>query len=180
MNFVIYYGSTRKQNMKKVLSALTDALNKKGHTYLVFDSPVSFCNSCRVCEKTGHCCIKDDFPEETIRNSDGVIILSPIFFFSFSAKAKAFLDRLFSINLDGKIVTAITLSGSAVTSIYCGFDIIKEILLRTSYYCGSKVVQPINFVTEDRELKEVDKSVIDYFVENLGGVTNEAEKGRKV
>ena len=80
------------------------------------------------------------------------MVLSPIYFFSFSSKAKAFLDRLYSTNLEGKILTAITLSGSETDSRYCGFDIVKDILKRTSEYCGSIYVEPINFVTHDKRL----------------------------
>lgn len=169
MNFVVYYGSTRKQNMKKVLDSLTNLLKERGHSYTVVEKTVSHCNNCGVCDNrpTRLCCIKDDFPSEAIKESDGIIILSPIFFFSFSAKSKAFLDRLYSVNLYRKILTAITLSGSETDSVYCGFDIIDEVLARTSEYCGCKYVPPINFVTKDRELENIDISLIKSFVENL-------------
>lgn len=154
--------------MKKVLNSLTSLLEEKGHTYSVVDTQISNCLNCGVCSNTTKpCCIKDGFPSEAIKESDGIIILSPIFFFSFSAKAKSFLDRLYSISLEDKILTAITLSGSDIDSVYCGFDLIEEILIRTSEYCGSRYVPPINFVTKDKELETIDSDLMKSFVENL-------------
>ena len=167
MNFIIYYGSTKKQNMKRILDILIRELEDRGHSYSVIDKPVSFCTNCGVCKTTKQCCVKDDFSHTNVNNSDGIILLSPIFFFSFSAKTKAFLDRLYSIKLEGKILTAITLSGSDTESLYCGFDIVNEILLRTSEYCGCIYVPPINFVTGDKKLKTIDESDIESFVKNL-------------
>lgn len=153
--------------MKKVLDSLTQSLTEKGHTYSVVDSNVSNCVNCGVCHTKEECCIKDGFPSEDLKDCDGIIVLSPIFFFSFSAKAKSFIDRLYSVSLEGKIFTAITLSGSDTDSLYCGFDIINEILLRTAEYCGCTYVTPINFVTGDEKLKSLDDSLIKSFVEDL-------------
>ena len=167
MNLVIYYGSTKAYNMKKVLDSLSSILDNRGHKYTVIRETVYNCINCGFCVKHGECCLSDKFPKESLKECDGIIILSPIFFFSFSAKAKAFLDRLYSVKLEDKIITSITLSGSDTSSIYCGFDLIEETLIRTSEYCGSKYVQPINFVTGDKELEVLDTSIIESFVRDL-------------
>lgn len=167
LKFVIYYGSTRKQNLKKIMDVLLTELNSRGHTYVVVDDSVAPCSNCGFCICNDHCCIKDSFPNKELKDCEGIIILSPIFFFSFSAKAKAFLDRLFSVNLEGKILTSITTSGSETEDMFCGFDIVDEIVYRTSEYCGCKYVKPINFVTEDKELKHIDESMIKSFVDSL-------------
>lgn len=168
MNFVIYYGSTLKKNMKKVLDVLEESLQSKGHTYTIFDHNVLGCTNCGGCKTHSKCIIKDSFPTDCLQKCDGIILMSPIFFFGFSSKTKSFLDRLYSVNLEGKVLTAITLSGSDTLSEHCGVDIIDEVLYRTHKYCGCLYVPPINFVTYDREIESIESHNIDLFVESIG------------
>jgi multimeric flavodoxin WrbA len=53
------------------------------------------CVACDVCKKTGNCPIDDDMPEilAKIRQADGMIIGSPVYFGSMSAQTKMFIDR---------------------------------------------------------------------------------------
>jgi multimeric flavodoxin WrbA len=53
------------------------------------------CQDCGGCDKTGKCIINDDMDEiyDAIRESDRIILASPIFFFSISAQAKIMIDR---------------------------------------------------------------------------------------
>ena len=167
MNFVIYYGSTKHKNMNLILDSLKKHLDNHGHTYTIHSEILTPCINCGNCIKTKKCVICDPFSKYSLKSCDGIIILSPIFFFSFSAKSKAFIDRLYSVDLEGKILTAITTSGSETNSVYCGFDLIEETLIRTSEYCGSKYVQPINFVTHDVKLDSIDEKIVENFVHSL-------------
>jgi multimeric flavodoxin WrbA len=53
------------------------------------------CQDCGGCQETGVCVWKDDMTLITsaIRESDRLILASPVFFFGLSAQAKAMIDR---------------------------------------------------------------------------------------
>lgn len=53
------------------------------------------CQNCGGCEKSGCCVIADDMKDiyTAIRESDRIILASPIFFFGLSAQAKIIIDR---------------------------------------------------------------------------------------
>lgn len=157
MNIVLFYGSERKQNLWVISKMLEKELIHRGHTVTLLNFRPTYCIGCRQCQEKGECVIKDSFTNFFPSKCDRIIILSPIYFFGYSAKAKSFLDRLMSVNLEGKILTSITLSGSKEDSYACGFDIIKDILNRISLYCGSTYVEPINFVTKDKKLNITNK-----------------------
>lgn len=76
------------------------------------------CDHCLSCSKTSECHIKDDmqdvYPKMT--NADGIIIGSPIYFWSVSAQAKLVMDRTYALRrpinrLEGKIGGAIAVAG---------------------------------------------------------------------
>jgi multimeric flavodoxin WrbA len=60
---------------------------------------INHCMGCDSCKKNDlHKCIFDDGLNEVIaevRNSDLLVIASPIYFFNFNSLTKAFIDRLF-------------------------------------------------------------------------------------
>jgi multimeric flavodoxin WrbA len=57
------------------------------------------CNSCDACRKTGVCTIKDDmqmlYPK--LAEADGLILASPIFWFTYSAQLKTCIDRWYAL-----------------------------------------------------------------------------------
>ena len=63
------------------------------------DYEISPCLEIYQCIKSGECAIKDDFPAilEKLEASDGIILGSPIFFYSVSAHTKIFMDRCQSL-----------------------------------------------------------------------------------
>lgn len=69
-----------------------------GHDVAKFDLnelDIRPCQDCGGCEGTGDCVWKDDMASigEAIRQSDRVIVASPIFFFGLSAQTKTMIDR---------------------------------------------------------------------------------------
>ena len=58
---------------------------------------ISPCDACNTCEKTGKCHIDDDmqaiYPK--LLETDGVIIGTPVYFWSATAQAKALIDRTY-------------------------------------------------------------------------------------
>ncbi|MFX0141614.1 MAG: flavodoxin family protein [Candidatus Hodarchaeota archaeon] len=53
------------------------------------------CTSCDACKEKSECTIQDDMPKiyESMKNCDGLIIGSPVYFGNMSAQCKALIDR---------------------------------------------------------------------------------------
>lgn len=56
---------------------------------------ISPCRHCDGCLKTGRCVVEDDMQwlHVDLREADGIVLASPIFFMSVTAQAKAMIDR---------------------------------------------------------------------------------------
>lgn len=75
------------------------------------------CDGCRGCFKTGKCHIQDDMQElyPKMIEADGIILGSPVYFWSVSAQAKLVIDRTYALRrptnrLTGKIGGAIAVA----------------------------------------------------------------------
>lgn len=184
MNIYSYNGGSLQRHMRgdDNLTFLWEIFSRQGHdkNYIMnYNShDVKPCVGCRCCTGDKECYLDENMFSYGIKSCDGIVVFSPIYFFSFSARAKAFIDRLYSYDLSGKMITAVTVSGSSTDDRYCGFDLIKEILKRTAEYCGAVYVEPINFVTGDKKIDYPVHEDIARFLNRLE-VSYEAEKGRK-
>ncbi|MHB1357522.1 MAG: flavodoxin family protein [Anaerolineae bacterium] len=60
------------------------------------------CQACETCKKSLHCRLNDDMQPlyEKLLASDAVVFGTPIYFWSMSAQMKAFVDRLYALDLD--------------------------------------------------------------------------------
>ncbi|MDO5826158.1 MAG: flavodoxin family protein [Methanosphaera sp.] len=60
------------------------------------DKNISFCTGCDGCKKIGKCVIEDDMQMLTdkVKDADGVIMSSPVYFGDMTGLAKTFIDRL--------------------------------------------------------------------------------------
>ncbi|MBR3213031.1 MAG: flavodoxin family protein [Methanosphaera sp.] len=60
------------------------------------DKNISFCVGCDSCKATNKCVINDDMQMLTdkVRDADGVIMSSPVYFGDMTGLAKTFIDRL--------------------------------------------------------------------------------------
>lgn len=176
MNIVVYNGSTMIDgNLDSVAEILLNILKGNNVTYL--KDELKGCANCRYCLEWGECYIKDSFPFKECVNADVIIILSPIFFFDFSSKTKAFIDRLYSVSLENKLLTGVITSGSSFY-LDSGIDIVDEIFYRITRYCGAYFINPLHIVTEDR-LIEIDENIIENFVELIEEQYNEIKKNRQ-
>jgi len=77
------------------------------------------CDGCETCHQTGECRIKDDMQKiyKKILTADGIILGSPVYFWSVSSQAKKFMDRTYALRypyhkLKNKVGGAITATGS--------------------------------------------------------------------
>ncbi len=103
MKIVCLLGSPRVDANSSILARrFCDTAQKLGgkvETFVLNDLQYRGCQSCMAC-KTGldHCVLEDDLTPvlEAVRESDVVVLASPVYFWDISAQAKGFLDRTFS------------------------------------------------------------------------------------
>jgi multimeric flavodoxin WrbA len=93
------YGSPRKGGNTSVLleRAVRGALDGGASVEEIFlrDLSISPCLELCACRKTGRCSIRDDFDllRDKLLSCDGLMLASPIFFYSVCAHTKIFMDR---------------------------------------------------------------------------------------
>ncbi|MGD9210932.1 MAG: flavodoxin family protein [Desulfobacteraceae bacterium] len=98
----IYGSPRRKGNTSRLLQKAVEGARSKGaHVTEVIlrDMKISPCLEIYGCKKDGHCVIQDDFQSiiKKILSSDGIMLASPIFFYTVSAHTKIFMDRCQSL-----------------------------------------------------------------------------------
>ncbi len=100
---VAIYGSPRRDgNTATLLQAAVKGARGQGATVrevILRDHKISPCLEIYNCIKTGSCAIQDDFPPilADIEASNGIMLASPIFFYTVSAHTKIFMDRCQSL-----------------------------------------------------------------------------------
>jgi multimeric flavodoxin WrbA len=115
-------GSTRKEgNTEFLLDAALEEARAKGcftSKITLRDKVIAPCDGCMGCARTGECVIKDDMQEvyKEIREADGIIWASPVYYWSMSGLTKTALDRTFALNFPtlqqaGKIGGLILVAG---------------------------------------------------------------------
>jgi multimeric flavodoxin WrbA len=89
----------RKGNTSFLLNSFLEETKRLGadtHVVHVPDLTIRPCTGCSLCEKKGFCHFDDDMTNTVfplLRNSDAVIIASPIYFYNVPAEMKAMIDR---------------------------------------------------------------------------------------
>ncbi len=103
-NATIVLGSPNaKGNTARLLGAMLSAVDSKSISIKKIElsrlKRINHCTGCDSCKKNDmHTCVFDDGLNDVIaevRNSDLLVIASPIYFFNFNSLTKAFIDRLF-------------------------------------------------------------------------------------
>ena len=103
VKIIAIYGSPRRDGNSAALlkQAVAGARQQGAHVEEVFlrDYKISPCLEIYACIKAGECGIRDDFPEilAKLEASTGIMLASPIFFYSVSAHTKIFMDRCQSL-----------------------------------------------------------------------------------
>ena len=99
MKAIAITASPRKDGNTDILTRhALKALEEEGfETQLVrlCELKIEPCNACMVCEKEERCPIKDDlWPIYTrLKESDAIILASPVYFSAVTPEMKAFMDR---------------------------------------------------------------------------------------
>lgn len=103
VRIIAIYGSPRRDGNSSALlkQAVSGARQEGAEVEEVFlrDYKISPCLEIYNCIKTGECAIRDDFPEilAKLESSAGIMLASPIFFYTVSAHTKIFMDRCQSL-----------------------------------------------------------------------------------
>jgi multimeric flavodoxin WrbA len=98
----IYGSPRRKGNTAELLQRAVQGASDEGarvEEIVLRDLKMSPCLEIYGCMKTGRCAIKDDFQEvyDTLLASQGLMLASPIFFYTVSAHTKILMDRCQSL-----------------------------------------------------------------------------------
>ena len=122
MNIIGILGSVRKGGNTEIMldHALAEA-QKNGCSASKIplrDMTIAPCDGCMGCANTGECIIDDDMQDVygAIREADGIIWASPVYYWSMSGLTKIALDRTFALNFpelqqSGKIGGLILVAG---------------------------------------------------------------------
>jgi len=103
VKIIAIYGSPRRDGNSATLlkQAVAGARQEGAEVEEVFlrDYKISPCLEIYACIKNGECAIRDDFPQilAKLEASTGIMLASPIFFYSVSAHTKIFMDRCQSL-----------------------------------------------------------------------------------
>jgi multimeric flavodoxin WrbA len=100
---LILIGSPRKKGSTAVLAAeAVHGLREQGvetETVFLNDLTIKGCQACYWCKKNdvADCAVKDDMQKihQLMKECDGMIVASPIYFGGVTAQTKAWLDRMF-------------------------------------------------------------------------------------
>ena len=103
INIAAIYGSPRAKGNTALLlkQAVKGAREAGAHVEEIFlrNLKISPCLEIYGCKTTGRCAIQDDFQnvQDILLASDGIMLASPIFFYTVSAHTKIFMDRCQSL-----------------------------------------------------------------------------------
>ncbi|MEN6486143.1 MAG: flavodoxin family protein [Syntrophobacteraceae bacterium] len=103
MKIVCLLGSPRqKANSSMIAARFCETARKLGadiRTFRLNDLNFRGCQGCHACKtKLDRCALEDDLTEvlEAVRETDVLVLASPVYYWDVSAQVKAFLDRTFS------------------------------------------------------------------------------------
>lgn len=103
MSLILINGSPRKNgNSQYITDFIISILERESVQYELVDvknMDIAYCTGCGACEKTGWCVIKDQGSRlhKQFDESNGTIIISPIYFNSLTAQVKTVIDRMQAI-----------------------------------------------------------------------------------
>lgn len=129
-------GSPRSNgNTEFMVRTTLEKIEKRGiETELItlHDKNIGYCIGCDNCKKTNKCIIDDDMQNITkkVKEADGIIMSSPVYFGDMTGLAKTFIDRLrplrnvhaFKYKVCGAIATGGFRNGGQETTIHSIYD----------------------------------------------------------
>ena len=108
-NIIVITGSPRKGgNSFAMADAFISAAQSKGFEVKRYDAAflnLSGCHACEACFSKGKACLFDDDFNKTapdIEMADGIVFITPVYWYSFPARIKCVIDKLYSFCVAGK------------------------------------------------------------------------------
>ena len=102
-HILVLSGTPRKNgNSDKLADAFIAGAEQAGHTvkkYSTADKNIKGCLDCQTCFQHGAACsVPDDFAElaPLVQQADMIVFATPMYWFSFPAKLKAAIDKLYA------------------------------------------------------------------------------------
>ncbi len=102
-NILVVTGSPRKNGNSEMLAdAFIKGAQSQGHVVSKFEAAlkkIGGCTACDQCWSKGNACvIEDDFRqlEPLLEKADILVVAFPLYWYSFPAQIKAFIDRLYA------------------------------------------------------------------------------------
>lgn len=103
MKVVGFVGSPRKNGNTDVLvQQVLDGAAEAGadvEKFYLNEMDIKGCQGCAYCRTVEDCKLKDDMEKayDALRNADGFVFGSPIYFFQFTGQMRQFLDRWYAL-----------------------------------------------------------------------------------
>lgn len=99
---VILGGGRANGNTAQLVDAFIKGAEETGHSVekvSLMKTEVKGCIGCNACRFGKPCIQKDDFNDlvPKIKNADLIVLASPLYFWTFSSKLKAFIERFYCI-----------------------------------------------------------------------------------
>lgn len=134
-------------NTVMLLNHVLDGARQEGgetELYSVSGKTMEPCRGCMTCRETGECVIRDDMSvlHDKLLEAQGIVIGTPIYFYSMTAQAKTIMDRTIALNrpertLANKVGGAVVVAGSLGLS-----NALKDIY----FYYVTRQMLPANYV----------------------------------
>lgn len=105
---VLMSAGTRHGNTDRLTDAYIKGLIEKGHSVTkvyLGSMRLEGCRGCGVCQRLTHrCAVKDGMQDiyPLFAECDTVVMASPLYFWTVTARLKAFIERLYAISVDDK------------------------------------------------------------------------------
>lgn len=158
--------SKRKKNTYKVVSEVKEILSQNDiqvEVVNLYDYNIETCIGCEVCLLKGKCVLKDDVTIliDLIKESDGVILSSPVYLENVSGELKTFIDRtcmwFHRPELYGKpILVVATTKGSGLKSTV---DYLQSVGVQWGMMSTGKIGRNIRTIENKVTEKECEKFI---------------------
>lgn len=120
---LILAGSPRKHGNSDILAdEFIRGAQESGHEVeklYLRDKKIGGCLSCGACRKNGGSCVQKDDMQEIYKKwlaADAVVLVSPVYFYTWSAQMKIAIDRTFAIEQEVKNTDFYLISAGAAPS----------------------------------------------------------------
>ena len=103
-NILVVVGSGNiNGNTDMLAKSFINGATKAGHRVkkVILNRHIQGCQGCGACQKNGHKCVIQDKMQNIynfFESADTIVLASPLYFWSISARLKSFIDRLYAIS----------------------------------------------------------------------------------